>query len=190
MLATSTGSLDQAEEYAAVAFERAAAYPGPIDDLAAWCVTAGRRAWIDDLRRAAVQQRLARDAAVGIPAQLANNLPGSSAVDPHLPGADGLDDRVALLFVACDDVLAPGAQMVLALRLVCGLSIDQIAGHLGIEGTAAAARLTRAKRRLARARGRFRLADDDERAERLPMVLACVAGMHTHGHRDPRRDID
>jgi RNA polymerase sigma-70 factor (ECF subfamily) len=190
VLATSTGSLDQAEEYAAVAFERAAAYPGPIDDLAAWCVTAGRRAWIDDLRRAAVQQRLARDAAVGIPAQLANNLPGSSAVDPHLPGADGLDDRVALLFVACDDVLAPGAQMVLALRLVCGLSIDQIAGHLGIEDAAAAARLTRAKRRLAQARGRFRLADDDERAERLPMVLACVAGMHTHGHRDLRRDID
>jgi RNA polymerase sigma-70 factor (ECF subfamily) len=190
VLAAATGSLDQAEEYAATAFGRAAAYPGPIGDLAAWCVTAGRRAWVDDLRRAAVQRRLARDPAVGIPGRSAADTTGSAAVDPQPPGAEGLDDRVALLFVACDEVLAPGAQVVLALRLVCGLTIGQIAAHLGIEDPAAAARLTRAKHRLAQARGRFRLADHDQRAARLPMVLACVAGMHTHGHRDIRQRHD
>ena len=47
--------------------------------------------------------------------------------------ARGLDDRLALLFVACDEALAPGAQMVLALRVVCGLTIAETAMHLGIQ---------------------------------------------------------
>ena len=185
-LAGITGSLDDAEEYAAVAFERAAAYPGPIADLAAWCVTAGRRAWIDDVRRAVVARRLARSMAAASGAADA----GEAVVQAEPPGADGLDDRVALLFVACDEVLPPEAQLVLALRLVCGLTVPQIAAHLGIADAATAARLTRAKRRLAESRGRFRLADQDERGIRLPMVLACVAGMHTHGQREAFDPVD
>ena len=189
-LAGITGSLDDAEEYAAVAFERAAAHPGHIDDLAAWCVVAGRRAFVDDVRRAAVHRR--------ITGELARDNQGIGAMDPIAdaaddggpPGADGLDDRVALLFVACDEALPPVGQMVLALRLVCGLTVPQIAAHLGIQDAAAAARLTRSKRALAAARGTFRLADDAERVSRLPMVLACVAGMHTHGHRAALRPAD
>jgi len=189
-LAGITGNLDDAEEYAAVAFERAAAHPGPIDDLAAWCVVAGRRAFVDDLRRAAVRRR--------ITAELARDNQGIGAMDPSvdvagdggLPGADGLDDRVALSFVACDEVLPPVGQMVLALRLVCGLTVAQIAAHLGIQDAAAAARLTRSKRALAAARGTFRLADETERAARLPMVLACVAGMHARGHRSVLQPAD
>lgn len=95
-----------------------------------------------------------------------------------------LDDRVALLFVACDDALSPGAQMVLALRVVCGLSIREIGTHLGIEETAAAARLTRAKKALARARDGFAVPDGAQRDARLPVVLDCVAGMFTVAHRD------
>ena len=96
---------------------------------------------------------------------------------------DELDDRVALLFVACDEALAPGARMVLALRVVCGLTIAQTAMHLGIQDSAAAARLTRAKRALAQARGEFRVPDPAERSRRLPVVLDCVAGMFTVAHR-------
>ncbi len=187
-LAGITGNLDDAEEYAAVAFERAAAHPGPIDDLAAWCVVAGRRAYIDDVRRAAVARRLAGDPAVAAAGGV--EITGEHPVDVPPPGADGLDDRVALLFVACDEALPPVGQMVLALRLVCGLTVPQIAAHLGLQDAAAAARLTRSKRALAAARGTFRLADDAERAARLPMVLACVAGMHAHGHRAALRPAD
>ena len=96
---------------------------------------------------------------------------------------DDLDDRVALLFVACDEALAPGARMVLALRVVCGLTIAQTAMHLGIQESAAAARLTRAKRTLAQARGEFRVPEPAERSQRLPAVLDCVAGMFTVAHR-------
>ena len=95
---------------------------------------------------------------------------------------DGLDDRLALLFVACDEALAPGAQMVLALRVVCGLSIAETAMHLGIQESAAAARLTRAKRSLGAGPGRVPGARRDRAAARLPVVLDCVAG---HVHRRP-----
>ena len=73
--------------------------------------------------------------------------------------------------------------MVLALRVVCGLSIVETAMHLGIQESTAAARLTRAKQALARARGEFRVPDAAERRARLPVVLDCVAGMFTVAHR-------
>ena len=172
-LASWTGSLDDAEEYAAEAFMRAADRD-EVGDLAAWCVSVAKRAWIDDYRRRGVFTRIAPALATGEP------MPAHQPPD-DLPGE--LDDRVALLFVACDEALPPGARMVLALRVVCGLSIAQTAMHLGIQESAAAARLTRAKRALAQARGEFRIPDAGERSRRLPVVLDCVAGMFTVAHR-------
>ncbi|MFD7023978.1 DUF6596 domain-containing protein [Promicromonospora sukumoe] len=180
-LAVTTRSLDRGEEYAAEAFARAAAQPdGAIDDLVGWCVQVGRRTWFDMLRHQRVLFRLQP--------QLAR--PEVADVDvPHTPG-DDLDDRLALLFVACDDALAPGAQLVLAMRVVCGLTIRQIAGHLGIAEATAAARLTRAKSALARARGEFAVPDEPARAVRLPVVLSCVAGLFTVGQREAPEPAD
>jgi RNA polymerase sigma-70 factor (ECF subfamily) len=172
-LASWSGSLDDAEEYAAEAFARAVDHDD-VDDLAAWCVSVAKRAWIDDHRRRGVFTRIAPELATG------------EAMPAHEPPddvSDELDDRVALLFVACDEALAPGARMVLALRVVCGLTIAQTAMHLGIQQSAAAARLTRAKRMLAQTRGKFQVPDAAERSRRLPAVLDCVAGMFTVAHR-------
>jgi RNA polymerase sigma-70 factor (ECF subfamily) len=180
-LAVTTRSLDLGEEYAAEAFARAATQPpGRIDDLAAWCVAVGKRAFLDDARRQAVFQRLRPELA----------RPDSiDAMDPTPPG-DALDDRLALLFVACDDQLATGAQLVLTMRVVCGLSTQQIARHLGISDATAAARLTRAKTGLAKARGEFSLPSPEERIVRLPVVLACVAGLFTVGQREVMAPVD
>jgi predicted RNA polymerase sigma factor len=180
-LAVSTRSLDSGEEYAAEAFARAAAQPdGTIEDLVGWCVQVGRRTWLDTVRHQAVFARLQP--------QLAR--PEVADVDVPTEPSDDLDDRLALLFVACDDALAPGAQLVLAMRVVCGLSIRQIAGHLGVAEATAAARLTRAKSALARARGEFAVPDGAARAARLPVVLACVAGLFTVGQRDGMQPAD
>ncbi|GHH65264.1 DUF6596 domain-containing protein [Promicromonospora soli] len=180
-LAVSTRSLDSGEEYAAEAFARAAAQPdGAIEDLVGWCVRVGRRTWLDTVRHQAVFARLQP--------QLAR--PEVADVDVPPEPSDDLDDRLALLFVACDDALAPGAQLVLAMRVVCGLSIRQIAGHLGVAEATAAARLTRAKSALARARGEFAVPDGAARAARLPVVLACVAGLFTVGQRDGLQPAD
>lgn len=183
-LAVATRSLDKGEEYAAEAFARAAAQPdGAIDDLVGWCVQVGRRTWLDAVRHQAVFAR--------IQPQLAR--PEVAAMDvptgPDAPGGD-LDDRLALLFVACDDAIAPGAQLVLAMRVVCGLTIRQIAAHLGVAEATAAARLTRAKSALARARGEFAVPDRAARTRRLPVVLACVAGLFTVGQRDGLEPAD
>ena len=62
-LASFTGSLDDAEEYAAEAVARAAAHEGPVDELAAWCITVGKRAWLDEARRRSVRERLAPELA-------------------------------------------------------------------------------------------------------------------------------
>lgn len=185
-LAALTGSLDDAEEYAAESLARAAAHPGPIDSLAAWCITVGKRAWLDEQRRRATLARLAP--------QLAEPDVDETAMthdpDDPLAASAGLDDRLALLYVACDEELSQTSQLVLALRVVCGLTVPEIAGHLGIQDTAAAARLTRAKKTLREARGEFRVPSVAERERRLPVVLACVAGMFTVAHRTSLDPVD
>ncbi len=180
-LAVATRSLDLGEEYAAEAFARAAARPpGEVDDLAAWCVAVGRRAWLDDVRRQQRFDRLLPDLAPGPDPDSDPDL----AMDHDRSPGDRLDDRLALLFVACDDALAPGAQLVLAMRVVLGLDTRRIAAHLGIAEATAAARLTRSKTALARARGEFSVPEGEVRRQRLPVVLACVAGLLTVGQRD------
>src|SRR3954451_10387013 len=178
-LASFTGSLDDAEEYAAEAVARAAAHERdggrPIESYAAWCTSVAKRAWLDAARRRTVERRLAPE--------LARPEADHTAMDAHDLPREGLDDRLALLFVACDEAISPASRMVLALRVVCGLTIPEIAGHLGVQDTAAAARLTRAKRALAEARGTFHVPDGTERARRLPVVIACVSGMFTVAHR-------
>ncbi|MEO5744599.1 MAG: DUF6596 domain-containing protein [Terracoccus sp.] len=197
-LASFTGSLDDAEEYAAEAVARAAAHDGPIDSFAAWCTSVAKRAWIDETRRRAVERRLAPNLLP--PETDPTDTTWRAMASPNLPDdasdsafADDLDDRVALLFVACDDALTPSSQMVLALRVVCGLTVPEIAHHLGLQNAATAARLTRAKKALAQARGEFRVPSRAEAKTRLPVVLACVAGMFTVAHRtslDPATAFD
>jgi RNA polymerase sigma-70 factor (ECF subfamily) len=185
-LSTTTGSLDDAEEYAAESLARAAAHRGPIESLAAWCTTVGRRAWLDEQRRRTTLARLTP--------QLAEPDANETAMmsDPHdaLGTATELDDRLALLYVTCDEELSQTSQLVLALRVVCGLTIPEIGAHLGIQDTAAAARLTRAKKTLREARGEFRIPSPAEREDRLPVVLACVAGLFTVAHRTALDPVD
>ncbi|GAB3064905.1 sigma factor-like helix-turn-helix DNA-binding protein [Intrasporangium mesophilum] len=189
-LASFTGSLDDAEEYAAEAVARAADLERSgerIESYAAWCTSVAKRAWLDDLRRRKVEARLAPDIArpeVDPTAdRVTEHLTDGTAMDAEDLAREGLDDRLALLFVACDEALSATSRMVLALRVVCGLTIPEIAGHLGVQDSAAAARLTRAKRALVDARGAFHVPDAAERERRLPVVIACVAGMFTVAHR-------
>jgi len=186
-LASFTGSLDDAEEYAAEAVARAAGHERaggrPIESYAAWCTSVGKRAWLDDARRRVALRRLGPELARPDTDLTAATVTDRTAMDADELSRAGLDDRLALLFVACDEAISPASRMVLALRVVCGLTVPEIAGHLGIQETAAAARLTRAKRALSEARGSFHIPDASERERRLPVVLACVAGMFTVAHR-------
>jgi predicted RNA polymerase sigma factor len=177
ILASWCGDLAVAEELTAEALARAVALPAADRprDLVPWCVQVGRRLRIDEVRRAARFERLAPE------------LTREPDVSEHELDPDGipsgLDDRLALLFVACDPALTRENQLVLALRVVGGLPLPAVALHLGLGESATAARLTRAKRALAAARGGFAVPGAEERRRRLPVVLDCVAAMFTVAHR-------
>ena len=182
VLAAWSGSLDDAEEYAAEAMARAVTDSDTgIDDLAAWCVSVAKRAWVDDHRRRTAFERLA-------PQLAPSSHPTPSAPSPERPRWTPTCPRASTTGSRCSSSPATrpsrsGAQLVLALRVVCGLSIAEVAMHLGIAESAAAARLTRAKKALAAQRGEFRVPDAAERLVRLPVVLDCVAGLFTTAHR-------
>lgn len=167
----SFGSLDLAEDSAQEAFARAAetlARGERIDNIGAWATTTARRIAIDSLRRDAVLQA---------------RLP---TLADHDPGhEDALDDRLGLIFIACNPALSAEQQVALALRIVCGVSTADIAEFFGVPEATIAARLTRAKKAIARSQGRFDLPDVDERRSRLDAALTTIYGVYTLGHTAP-----
>ncbi|WP_308161024.1 DUF6596 domain-containing protein [Cellulomonas sp. GbtcB1] len=179
-LARSTGDLALAEDVAQEALAEAlVAWPrdGVPANPAGWLVTSGRRRAVDAFRRrAALDDRyaaLARDA--GHPAG-----PAGDADLLHDPDAVG-DDVLALMFVACHPVLSREAQVALTLRVVGGLTTEEIGRAFLVPTATVQARITRAKKTLSAARVPFAVPSGPERRERLASVLAVVYLVFTEG---------
>ncbi len=175
LLARRFGDLDLAEEALAEAFASAAAAwdeAGIPQCPAAWLMTAAVRNAIDRLRRratAADAQRL-----LAIDSEDARVEP----IDPDaLP-----DERLALIFTCCHPALAREAQVALTLRLIVGLTTAEIARLFLVAEPTMAARITRAKRKIAAARIPFRHPAPSERAERRNGVLAIIYLLFTEGY--------
>ena len=147
---------------------------GVPDNPSTWLLTVGRRRAIDAFRR-----RAARDERY---ASLARDL------DDTTPGADLLfdpdaidDDVLALMFTACHPVLSKEARIALTLRVVGGLTSDEIARAFLVPVSTVQARITRAKKTLAAAQVPFAVPEPQERAERLGSVLSVVYLIFTEG---------
>ena len=139
-----------------------------------WLLTVGRRRTIDAFRR-----RAAREVRFAV---LASDL------DAEAPGVDALfepdaidDDVLALMFVACHPVLSKEARIALTLRVVGGLSSDEIASAFLVPVPTVQARITRAKKTLAAAQVPFAVPEPHERAERLGSVLQVIYLIFTEG---------
>jgi len=174
-----TGDIDLAEECVQDAYAKAlSTWPsqGVPDRPAAWLTTVARRRGIDVLRRRATHDRF-------LP-QLAGAPVDSIAVEP-----DGLpeisDDRLRLIFTCCHPALAPEAQVALTLRLVCGLTTGEVARMFLVQESTMAARLTRAKKKIAAAHIPFRIPGLTELPERTGAVLDVVYLFFTTGHTAP-----
>ncbi len=144
------------------------------DDRVAWLLSVGRRRAIDAFRR-----RGARDERYAL---LARDL------DEATPGADDLfdpdridDDVLALVFTACHPVLSREARIALTLRVVAGLTSDEIAKAFLVPTATVQARITRAKKTLAAAQVPFEVPDRAQRAERLNSVLSVIYLIFTEG---------
>jgi RNA polymerase sigma-70 factor (ECF subfamily) len=95
------------------------------------------------------------------------------------------DDRLRLVFTCCHPALARDAQIALTLRLVCGLTTAEIAQAFLVTESTMAARVTRAKKKIAVARIAYRVPDAHELPDRLDAVLTVVHLLYTTGHTAP-----
>jgi predicted RNA polymerase sigma factor len=120
--------------------------------------------------------------------------PGKLLDDPG-PGAQIPDDRLRLIVTCCHPALDRSAQVALTLRLMCGLSTAEVARAFLVSETTMAARITRAKKKIAVARIPYRVPAADELPERVDAVLAVVHLLFSTGHTTPagnelvRRDL-
>ncbi|HEX5115671.1 MAG TPA: sigma-70 family RNA polymerase sigma factor [Pseudonocardiaceae bacterium] len=172
------GDLDLAEECVQEAYLAALdiwTRQGVPRNPAAWLTTTARRRAVDAHRRAGV---------------LRAKLPllvEPDAGEPVEPDAIP-DDRLRLVFTCCHPALALDAQVALTLRLVCGLTTPEIAGAFLVSESTMAARVTRAKKKIAAARIPYRVPAGADLADRLHAVLVVVHLVFTTGHTAPVGD--
>jgi RNA polymerase sigma-70 factor (ECF subfamily) len=171
--------LDTAEEAFQDACLRALkAWPlnGPPRDPAAWLIMVGRNVAIDVKRRERKQEPLPPDDVI-------SNLEDAEAeLAERLDGADYRDDVLRLLFICCHPELPPTQQIALALRIVSGLTVKQIARAFLVGESAMEQRITRAKSRVADADVPFEAPGPVERAERFAAVAAMIYLIFNEGY--------
>ena len=196
-LARYTGDFALAEDLAQEALAEAlVTWPrdGVPRNPAGWLLTVGRRRAIDAFRRRAARDdryaALARDLGEG--GALTGAPPGPPGEDEDvLWDPDQIDDDIlALMFVACHPVLSREARVALTLRVVGGLTSDEIARAFLLPTATVQARITRAKKTLGAARVPFAVPPARERAERLGSVLNVIYVIFTAGSTAPSgRDL-
>lgn len=184
-----TGDIDTAEEAVQDAYASALSTWGPRGipkNPGAWLTVAARRRALDMHRRAATERRV-------LPKLL--DPEDYAQGDPDREGDGVPDDRLRLIFTCCHPALAPESQVALTLRLLCGLSTADVARAFLVPEATMAARITRAKKKIAAARIPYRIPAASELRERLDGVLSVVYLVYTTGHTAPlggnlmRRDL-
>jgi RNA polymerase sigma-70 factor (ECF subfamily) len=173
-----TRDIDLAEECVQEAYASAlSAWPdhGVPLKAGAWLTTTARNRALDLLRRDQTARRY-------LPLLLDDpSLPGPEAAEaPDIP-----DDRLRLIFTCCHPGIAVEAQVGLTLRLVCGLTTAEVARAFLISEPTMAARITRAKKKIASARIPYRVPSAEDLPERIDAVLSVVHLLYTTGHTAP-----
>lgn len=171
--------LDTAEEACQEASLRALrTWPlnGPPRDPAAWLIMVGRNVAIDETRRRSRLDPLPADELTSDLADAEQEM--TQALD------DGAyrDDILRLLFICCHPELPATQQIAVALRIVSGLSVKQIAAAFLVSKAAMEQRITRAKARISKANTPFETPGASERAERLAAVAAMVYLVFNEGY--------
>jgi RNA polymerase sigma-70 factor (ECF subfamily) len=149
---------------------------GPPRDPAAWLIFVGRNSGIDHVRKRAKQQPLPSE-------EMLSDLEDREGdLAERLDGSHYRDDILRLLFVCCHPDLPATQQIALALRIVSGLSVRQIARAFLVSEAAMEQRITRAKGKVGAAGIPFETPDAVQRTERLGMVAAMIYLVFNEGY--------
>jgi RNA polymerase sigma-70 factor (ECF subfamily) len=144
---------------------------------AAWIMATAKNRAIDELRQA----KLAERKAIMITTDPDLLGDGGFALE-RLFDEDILDDQLRLIFVACHPVLSTESRVALTLRLLGGLTTEEIARAFLVSEAAIQQRIVRAKRTLSEARVPFELPRDEERTARLASVLEVIYLIFNEGY--------
>lgn len=145
---------------------------GVPDNPGAWLTTTAKRRAVDHLRRS---QRLERKQE-----QLAHELGQQQGPDARSDAEP--DDVLRLVLISCHPVLPTEARAALTLRLLGGLTAEEIARAFLVTETVITQRIAGAKRTLAEERVPFELPEGDHLAERLSSVLEVVYLIFNEGY--------
>lgn len=155
---------------------------GVPDNPAAWLTTAAKRRAIDLIRRRELHARQQAALTFAIENQLADAAPDLEAAIESAFDRPIADDLLRLMFIACHSMLSREARTALTLRLVGGLTTDEIARAFLVPEPTIAQRIVRAKRTLAEARVPFELPAVRELAARLASVLEVIYLVFNEGY--------
>jgi RNA polymerase sigma-70 factor, ECF subfamily len=178
--------LDTAEEAFQEASLRALkSWPqnGPPRDPAAWLIFVGRNFALDEARRRKRQGALA-ERELG-----AASDDGPPRIEEQLDHSHYRDDILRLLFICCHPDLPATQQIALALRIVSGLTVHEIARAFLVSDSAMEQRITRAKARISAADVAFEAPGPAERVERLNIVLAMIYLVFNEGYSASGGDV-
>ncbi|HYU65260.1 MAG TPA: RNA polymerase sigma factor [Jatrophihabitantaceae bacterium] len=140
----------------------------------AWLMAVAKRRAIDLLRR---RERFDRKLT-----ELGHELETDQVAMPDVEIGDIEDDLLRLVFVSCHPVLSTDARVALTLRLLGGLTTDEIARAYLVSEATVAQRIVRAKRTLGDAGVPFEVPQGDELADRLPSVLETIYLIFNEGY--------
>jgi RNA polymerase sigma-70 factor (ECF subfamily) len=171
--------LDTAEEaYQEACLRALKSWPqkGPPRDAAAWLIMVGRNAALDGKRRQSKQTELPAEDSISDTDDV------ETPMAERLDGAHYRDDILRLMFICCHPDLPATQQIALALRIVSGLSVKQIARAFLVGEAAMEQRITRAKARIAKGETAFETPGPVERAERLAAVMSMVYLVFNEGY--------
>jgi RNA polymerase sigma-70 factor, ECF subfamily len=171
--------LDIAEEaYQNASLKALETWPrnGPPREPASWLIMVARNTALDSVRRAKKQVELPDEAV------LSDVDDATAALADRLDGAQYRDDILRLLFICCHPDLPPTQQIALALRIISGLTVPQIARAFLISETAMEQRITRAKKAVATADVPFETPGPGERHDRLGVVAAMIYLVFNEGY--------
>src|SRR5467141_4008383 len=151
---------------------------GVPDNPGAWLMATAKHRAIDHLRRGTMQDRKHEHLSRELDERQVSPEPAlAEAIDDHVG-----DDLLSLIFTACHPVLSTEARVALTLRLLGGLTTDEIARAFLVPKATIQQRIVRAKRTLAAARVPFEVPRGAELAQRLESVLEVVYLIFNEGY--------